>query len=200
MKTCTHVAIVALLTFYPKKQQQNAIRRLKASLEDCQATRDANAVEYNRLKQQLLDEQLVRADVAMTQLDAERAARQLKEREYAQAQRNSEGDEVAASKEHDKLKGKLDAVAAQLLAVKGKIEAFQQRADKTALQALPKPPRSYCEAEFEALAYNGKASARHRIIKYAEQIFGDGSFRPEDIATFFTRQDLLEGVWESKEV
>lgn len=78
-------------------------------------------------------------------------------------------------------------------------------------EAAPKPPKAHTVNEYDALSYEGQATARHRTTKYASEFLNTmPSWRGEDWASALHRHGtpetgeytspLLIEVWESKEL
>eukprot|EP00965_Chrysotila_dentata_P079357 2616468-Pleurochrysis_carterae.AAC.1 len=66
-------------------------------------------------------------------------------------------------------------------------------------ESAPPHCKVHTEEQFEALSYQGQATARHRDMKVLHQFLSSRSWRVADIVTVLSRLGYLESAWETKE-
>eukprot|EP00965_Chrysotila_dentata_P019595 651050-Pleurochrysis_carterae.AAC.2 len=126
-------------------------------------------------------------------------AKELQTTAVAQATRQVEAiARAAASSREANLKQQED-LQEELTRMEELVKELEEKsADLKAAQM--KAPKSYTEEEWAKLSYNGKATARHRAVHTFCEFLELGKWRPADVATALQRCDLLEDLWETREV
>ena len=91
-----------------------------------------------------------------------------------------------------------EAAVAEVDQMQCEIDALRR---SSAQQVFEKQGHAHSTEEFDRLSYDAQRQARSRAMQFLGAVFdSQASWRAADVATVLQRKDLLEGVWNTKEM